>query len=806
MSDIRINPKHIQETKPYYLGLDIGTNSIGYATTDSQYNLIKKAGKNLWGVHLFTEAEPAANARSFRSARRRNKRRKTRTKLLQEYFAKDIEAIDPSFFQRLKDGFFVPEDKSVKQPNTLFNDPDYMDKDYHKAYPTIYHLRLELMNSAEPHDPRQVYLACHHILQNRGHFHLKGELGSADQQMDSAVEEFKQIVEDEIPDIQLWTANDNHEISQILTDPKMNRSDKKRSISNYASDANAAAKEFASLIVGLKANFHILFKTDEYSEADISSVKFSDGNYELDDVQQSIGSLLGDRKDILDKAYAIYQATILQQLLSNPKGGRFDSISEARVETYEQHKNDLIRLKRTLKEIDNALETPHQLYDLVLRENKKGLNNYVAYSGHSDDLDVSSPEKKTDHEKFLKWLTSQLEKRAQYISDPTLLQDIEDKNFLPKISSSANGVVPMQLIGKELEQILLNASSYLSFLTEDVKSEIMEIFRFRIPYYIGPFDDRSRFAWLVRKSHEKIRPWNLEKVVDVTSTSEKFIRNMTSKCTYLYGEDVLPKESLLYSEFMVRNAINTIMVDGERLEKDVRDHIYHDLFEEPKRSGTVSKSNIIKALKAHGLIVNENNISGIDENIPAKLKAHRDFKRIVGDKLNRSEIESVIEKITVFPDEPDMICNWITSNLAEKNLTELEIKQLSALSYKDWGRLSKKLLAGIRTEDSHGNKYTIIEMMREQPVNLMEILDSNRFQFRAEIDKFNQGLIGEPNVITEELLESKYLSPAVKKAMRKTLRLCEEICSIMKGAPERIFIEMAREEGEKTRTVSRKSR
>ena len=69
--------------------------------------------------------------------------------------------------------------------------------------------------------------------------------------------------------------------------------------------------------------------------------------------------------------------------------------------------------------------------------------------------------------------------------------------------------------------------------------------------------------------NEKIYPWNFTEIVNLEESAEKFITNMTAKCTYLVGEDVLPKESLLYSEFMVRNAINNITVDGERLPVDV---------------------------------------------------------------------------------------------------------------------------------------------------------------------------------------------------------------------------------------------
>ena len=62
----------------YYLGLDMGTSSVGWAVTDEKYNLIRKKGKDLWGVRLFSEAKTAADRRSHRVSRRRLQREKAR--------------------------------------------------------------------------------------------------------------------------------------------------------------------------------------------------------------------------------------------------------------------------------------------------------------------------------------------------------------------------------------------------------------------------------------------------------------------------------------------------------------------------------------------------------------------------------------------------------------------------------------------------------------------------------------------------------------------------------------------------------
>ena len=37
---------------------------------------------------------------------------------------------------------------------------------------------------------------------------------------------------------------------------------------------------------------------------------------------------------------------------------------------------------------------------------------------------------------------------------------------------------------------------------------------------------------------------------------------MTNKCTYLINEDVMPKQSILYSKYCVLNELNNIKIDN----------------------------------------------------------------------------------------------------------------------------------------------------------------------------------------------------------------------------------------------------
>lgn len=82
--------------KNYNIGLDIGTNSVGWAIVEEDtQKIIKKGGKALWGVRLFDDANTAESRRVARGTRRRYERRRQRIKLLQEIFKGSID--DKSF-------------------------------------------------------------------------------------------------------------------------------------------------------------------------------------------------------------------------------------------------------------------------------------------------------------------------------------------------------------------------------------------------------------------------------------------------------------------------------------------------------------------------------------------------------------------------------------------------------------------------------------------------------------------------------------------------------------------------------------
>ena len=119
----------------YYVGFDIGTDSVGYAVTDENCDLCKFRGNPMWGVTLFDEAQTAAERRTFRTARRRLDRKQQRVRLTMDLFAEEIGKEDACFFKRIKESYHYPETENDKV--RLFDSYDKQ-KEYVKKYPTIW--------------------------------------------------------------------------------------------------------------------------------------------------------------------------------------------------------------------------------------------------------------------------------------------------------------------------------------------------------------------------------------------------------------------------------------------------------------------------------------------------------------------------------------------------------------------------------------------------------------------------------------------------------------------------------------------
>ncbi len=775
----------------YYVGFDMGTNSVGWAVTSPDYR-IKKFKKNaMWGVSLFDESLTAEDRRMNRTARRRNQRRKERYLLLQMLFDKEIAKVDQAFFMRLAESGLYEEDKSVEGRYSLFNDADFTDKDFYEKYKTIYHLRKSLIESDEEFDIRLVYLALNNIIQNRGHF-LFDDLEAGNlPSFDDVSGEFCNVLSDHFEEIELSL---NQNVANILKDKHLSKTKKQEAIRvELGVDKREKQKlELIKLLCGSKCNSDILFSNESFKDIEENKVTLDGG---FDENYPKYVSAFGDLADILLSAKAIYDWALLDEICAGEK-----YISFARVRTYDKHKSDL----KLLKSFVRKYLTDDDYCD-IFRSNKEKHNNYVAYSGHTNSYDVVNASKCSQAD-FCAFLKKKLPKTIPENSSPEvqiMYAEIEAETFMPKIINKNNGLVPMQLNLAELNAILNNAKKYLPFLSEadenglTVAEKIISIFKFKIPYYVGPLNNNSQKYWVVRKGG-KIYPWNFESIVDIDASAEAFINNLTSKCTYLPNEFVLPKNSLLYTKYAMLNELNNLKINDEKISVELKQDIYNELLMSRNK---VSMSALKSYLKSKGYKNPE--ISGIDNGFTNSLKVHRDFKKYFS--LSESDKELAINAITIFGDDKRLLKKRLKKELGDK-LSDDEIKEISRMRLSGWGRLSKRLLTGIysanATSDT-GEAENIIGLMWSTNDNFMQILFNQDYNFKQVIDEENYGLF---NGSLKEEIDSLYVSPKVRRPIYQTMKIMEEITKIMKCPPKKIFVEMARGPEEKDkRKVSRRN-
>lgn len=763
-------------TKPYSIGLDIGTNSVGWAVITDDYKVPSKKmkvlgntskkyiKKNLLGALLFDSGITAEGRRLKRTARRRYTRRRNRILYLQEIFSTEMATLDDAFFQRLDDSFLVPDDKRDSKYPIFGNLVE--EKAYHDEFPTIYHLRKYLADSTKKADLRLVYLALAHMIKYRGHFLIEGEFNSKNNDIQKNFQDFldtyNAIFESDL------SLENSKQLEEIVKDKISKSAKKDRILKLFPGEKNSGIfSEFLKLIVGNQADFKKYFNLDEKA-----SLHFSKESYD-EDLETLLGYIGDDYSDVFLKAKKLYDAILLSGILTVTDNGTEAPLSSAMIMRYKEHEEDLALLKAYIRNI--SLET----YNEVFKDDTKN-----GYAGYIDG--------KTSQEDFyvhLKKLLAGLE-GADYF-----LEKIDREDFLRKQRTFDNGSIPYQIHLQEMRAILDKQAKFYPFLAKN-KERIEKILTFRIPYYVGPLArGNSDFAWSIRKRNEKITPWNFEDVIDKESSAEAFINRMTSFDLYLPEEKVLPKHSLLYETFTVYNELTKVRFIAESM----RDYRFLDSKQKKdivrlyfKNKRKVTDKDIIEYLHAidgyDGI-----ELKGIEKQFNSSLSTYHDLLNIINDKeflddsSNEAIIEEIIHTLTIFEDR-EMIKQRLSKfeNIFDKSV----LKKLSRRHYTGWGKLSAKLINGIRDEKS-GN--TILDYLIDDGVsnrNFMQLIHDDALSFKKKIKKAQ--IIGDKDNI-KQVVQALPGSPAIKKGILQSIKIVDELVKVMGRRPESIVVEMARE-------------
>lgn len=304
------------ESKRYFLGLDIGTDSVGYAATDDCYKLFKFKGEPVWGTTLFDAAMLSDERRTARVARRRGDRRKQRISLLEEIFALEIGKIDLNFFIRRRESALFEKDT---QFGVKLFEGGITDEEYHKRYPTIHHLIVELMKNEKPHDIRMVYIACAWLAAHRGHFLFDTTDGQI-KDFDTVYNELRDYLYCECECKLPWDTDVNAEALLKIMTAQVGVKKKQTMFAEQVYGGKKPSKKpsedfpysrdaIVLLLCGGRVAPKDLFANEDYAELESVSLSMDEDNF------SRILGTLGEDGELLSKLRAMYDCALLTQTL-----------------------------------------------------------------------------------------------------------------------------------------------------------------------------------------------------------------------------------------------------------------------------------------------------------------------------------------------------------------------------------------------------------------------------------------------------------------------------------------------------------
>lgn len=578
--------------------------------------------------------------------------------------------------------------------------------------------------------------------------------------------------------------------------------------------------------------------------------------------------------EIILEAKKIYDFKTLAYLLHGKS-----LLCDAMVNVYEEHKEQLAALKRLYKKYatkeqyyfmfrdsrilggdDSDDEEDKEESNKEESKDKKKKASYVSYIGYTK---TNSKAKHTGahitSEKNISALIKQIKDDLKFddlkskVDDPSQQNELSDEDkldiqcieeaiesntFLPRQNSRNNGVFPYQLNLNEMRTIIENQSKYYPFLKDkapsfpDGKTEeykIVSLLKFKIPYYIGPLsqpndyarDDKRDNHWVQFRGENNqgiINPWNFSQIVDLEGTADKFISNLTNYCTYIFGENTLPRESLIFQAYKVLNDLNNLKVNGSLISKEDKDYIIQNVYLKKKK---IKGKDIVNALKNKYKLSDEDPIVttkgsgksiGEDEvdltMFNSSLSSFIDMSNpnafgpeFYKDSAKFELAEKIIELITIVEDK-----ELLKERLKKLELSDNQVNYLFKQKYSGWAPLSRKLLDGITIDcvnENTGEAYpvSIIDVMRDTPLNFMEIYETKGSQFSGFKEKVAE-LNDEKNICRDDLIDESYASPAMKRSVRQTFKVIDELKTTLNiDHFDRIFVEATRAPGKAGKMV-----
>jgi len=243
---------------------------------------------------------------------------------------------------------------------------------------------------------------------------------------------------------------------------------------------------------------------------------------------------------------------------------------------------------------------------------------------------------------------------------------------------------------------------------------------------------------------------------------------------------------------------------------ELKREIVDKLFKKHKK---VLLKDMLKFLDAEGHVlgVARGQLFGVDvsareSKYNASYSTHIDIMQALTDAEHSPEAAG--ELITTYKDRFEEIVKWATifddrdilkRRIKKANvenwghfLTDKQVSKLSKLRYRSWGRLSAKLITGIKAT----NGKTILQNLKEGSYkNFMRLLEDEKIEAAIKSAELKKG---DPAKLDYALVESLAGSPAIKKGIWQSLKVVRELEEFLgKENIGKIVVEVARDTGGK---------
>lgn len=796
---------------PVTLGYDLGNQTVASTVINEDFNILKLHNKRLTSVTLFKAAQSATERRGYRSHRRNLAHKRWLKKQLARWFKKRASFDVDKVVNGYKYSWVSKADPERKQPAVYLYLTDK--QKYRTVWDAVDALvkddqaRLPATNAGKQ---QLIFEICYNLLGRRGHF-LLPQLNPAQFITESfSFADLGQKLMDLVPGLQIDLAK----FDQIMSGQDK-RADKRDALTSLTGK-NKVFKIVNSLILGYqvkKKALGPLFGLDEAT----SDLQFSSSK--LDEQLQALKQddrLTDHDLHLLDLLHQIYSLGLLGQLIEPGK-----TFIESRRDDYDRFGLQLIKVKQMLR--SHADEKMQEVFDAYLNAYA---GHGLAYSDFNDALKA-----------YAKQVPAEVKAKAAWTDVDDEL--VDTGQYMLKQRSSFNTAIPQQAIQATIRQVIdrqkefwpeLADANYVNdpwFKRNHEVYDLERFYDFRVPYFIGPLvenADQSPWSWLVRREEGTLTVFNFTQKIDFAKSSQRFMDRLIGKDLYLLDQPVMAKSTLTYEKYKVLDELSLLLIldhgykrhlSGQEkswlISEDAGLYFKHDEDNQLQTVSTITLKHLFAALKRYGLFDGidkkrwRNYIFGYsDVNSGDKAKLKNSFSTL-GKLLNVGvtelqldlhfdDLEQIVTMLTSFDADSITVKDselqkyqWIDDDLRNK---------LARMSFDGWGRLSKQLL--VKMQDTNSEKashHNVLWYLENTSMTMMQILHSDRLGFCRQIEDHQRTVLQNKSIDQkiEMLLGPRFISPVVKKSLRKFTSDLQFRLRQLGQQPRLVVIESARE-------------